>query len=201
MGPIRLLAAPLRRIANSRLFQFAVVVGLILLLENFSDNQAILAKVADGLDKVVETTVEFITDHLVRLRTFTKSLLTDSVMIGYVYVACLLIFALLRYVVRMFINFAGRNNFLWLRSTIARERGIAAYNAWLPLERIRPDECPQEVWEERFAWPKNNKPPYPRLIKRVGYELFGYFIVLAAAAVLVQMFTPFPVITWIGQLI
>ncbi len=201
MGPIRLLAAPLRRIANSRLFQFAVVVGLILLLENFSDNQAILAKVADGLDKVVETTVEFITDHLVRLRTFTKSLLTDSVMIGYVYVACLLIFALLRYVVRMFINFAGRNNFLWLRNTIARERGIAAYNAWLPLERIRPDECPQEVWEERFAWPKNNKPPYPRLIKRVGYELFGYFIVLAAAAVLVQMFTPFPVITWIGQLI
>jgi len=39
---------------------------------------------------------------------------------------------------------SGLTNFLWLRNTIARERGIAAYRAWLPLERIRPADCPQE---------------------------------------------------------
>ena len=32
MGAIRLLAAPIRRIARSRLFQFAAVVAIILLL-------------------------------------------------------------------------------------------------------------------------------------------------------------------------
>src|SRR5579862_9882206 len=113
MGPIRLIAAPIRRIANSRLFQLAVVVSLILLLENFSDNRVVLNKTADGLDKLVETTVQFVTDHLLRLRTFTKSLLTDSVMIGYVYIVCLLVFALLRYLVRSLIDFAGWSNFLW----------------------------------------------------------------------------------------
>jgi hypothetical protein len=201
MGPIRLLAAPIRRIANSRLFQLAVVVTIILFLENFSDNRAVLSQIADGLDKTVDTTVQLFSDHFVRLRTFTKSLLTDSVMIVYVYVVCLLVFALLRYLIKALIDLAGWSNFLWLRNTIARERGIAAYNAWLPLERIRPVDCPQEIWEQQFAWPKDNEPPYPRLWVRILYALLGYAIVLIAVLVLVQLYTPFPVLTWIGALI
>jgi hypothetical protein len=201
MGPIRLLTAPIRRIANSRLFQFGVVVTVILLLENFSDNRAVLSQIADALDKSVDGTVQFVSDHVLRLRTFSKSLLTDSVMIVYVYIVCLAIFAILRYAIRLLIDAAGLTNFLWLRSAIARERGIAAYRAWLPLERIRPANCPQQVWEEQFAWPKDDKPPYPPLSRRIARDVLGYAIVLAVAAVLLQLYTPFPVLTWIGALI
>jgi hypothetical protein len=91
---------------------------------------------------------------------------------------------------------AGLTNFLWLRNTIARERGIAAYRAWLPLERIRPTDCPQEVWEEQFAWPKD--PPYPPLHRRILREVLAYVILIALVAVLLQPFTPLPVLSWIG---
>lgn len=198
MGLIRLIAAPIRRLAGSRLVQLAVVVGLILLLENFSDSRPLVSEIADALDKAVEGTVQLVSDHLVRLRTFSKSLLTDSVMIVYVYVACLLIFTVLRYVVRRLIDVAGLTNFLWLRNTIARERGIAAYRAWLPLERIRPTDCPQDVWEEQFAWPKDNKPPYPPLRWRILREALAYVILIVLIAVLIQLFTPFPVLRWVG---
>ena len=198
MGLIRLIAAPIRRLASSRLVQLGVVVAIILLLENFSDSRPIVSQVADVLDKAVEGTVQIVSDHLVRLRTFSKSLLTDSVMIVYVYVACLLIFTVLRFFVRRLIDFMGWSNFLWLRSAIARERGIAAYRAWLPLERIRPADCPQEVWEEQFAWPKDDKPPYPPLHWRILREIAAYVILIVLIAVLIQLFTPFPVLSWIG---
>ena len=42
MGAIRLLTAPIRRIASSRLFQFAVVVAIVLLLDHFSYDYAAL---------------------------------------------------------------------------------------------------------------------------------------------------------------
>lgn len=198
MGLIRLIAAPIRRLASSRLVQLGVVVAIILLLENFSDSRPIVSQIADVLDKAVEGTVQIVSDHLVRLRTFSKSLLTDSVMIVYVYVACLLIFTVLRFFVRRLIDLMGWSNFLWLRSTIARERGIAAYRAWLPLERIRPTDCPQEVWEEQFAWPKDNKPPYPPLHWRILREVLAYVILIVLIAVLIQLFTPFPVLRWVG---
>jgi len=198
MGLIRLIAAPIRRLAGSRLVQLAVVVALILLLENFSGNRPLISEIADVLDKAVEGTVQLVSDHLVRLRTFSKSLLTDSVMIVYVYVACLLIFTVLRFVVMRLIDVAGLTNFLWLRNTIARERGIAAYRAWLPLERIRPADCPQQVWEEQFAWPKDNRPPYPPLHRRILREVLAYVILIVLVAVLIQLFTPFPVLSWIA---
>ena len=198
MGLIRLIAAPIRRLASSRLVQLGVVVAIILLLENFSDSRPIVSQVADVLDKAVEGTVQIVSDHLVRLRTFSKSLLTDSVMIVYVYVACLLIFTVLRFFVRRLIDFMGWSNFLWLRSAIARERGIAAYRAWLPLERIRPADCPQEVWEEQFAWPKDDKPPYPALHWRILREVVAYVVLIVLIAVLIQLFTPFPVLRWVG---
>lgn len=198
MGLIRLIVAPIRRLASSRLVQLGIVVALILLLENFSDNHAVLNRLADALDKAVDGTVQFVSDHLLRLRTFSRSLLTDSVMVVYVYVICLLIFTVVRYAVRLLVDFAGLTNFLWLRNTIARERGIAAYRAWLPLERIRPRDCPQEVWEKQFAWPEGDKPPYPPLHWRILREVLAYAILIALLAVLIQLFTPFPVLTWIG---
>ena len=105
---------------------------------------------------------------------------------------------MLRFFVRRLIDFMGWSNFLWLRSTIARERGIAAYRAWLPLERIRPADCPQEVWEEQFAWPKDDKPPYPPLHWRILREVTAYVILIVLIAVLIQLFTPFPVLRWVG---
>ena len=59
-------------------------------------------------------------------------------MIVYVYIVCLLIFYVLRMTLRGALDLVGPTNFLWLRNTIARERGIVAYRAWLPLERIGP---------------------------------------------------------------
>ena len=87
-----------------------------------------------------------------------------------------------------------------LRNAIARERGIAAYRAWVPFERIRPASIPQEKWEETFAWPVNNEPPYPPLTQRILRRVMSYVVVLLLAAVLLQVFTPFPVLTWLGEL-
>jgi hypothetical protein len=201
MGLVRLIAAPIRRLAGSRLVQLGVVVGIILVLENFADNRAVLSHLADALDKAVEDSVQLVSNHLLRLRTFSKSLLTDSVMIVYVYIICLAIFTISRYAIGRLIDLVGLTNFLWLRNTIARERGIAAYRAWLPLERIRPRDCPQPVWEEQFAWPKDDKPPYPALHWRILREAFAYLILIVIIAVLIQLFTPFPVLTWLDGLI
>jgi hypothetical protein len=201
MGAFRVLTVPIRRIANSRLFQLVVVIAVVLLLENFSSTHPLLGQMADGLDKLVETTVQVISEHFLRLRTFTKSMLTDSVMIGYVYLACLVAFALVRWLLTLVLDLTGRTNFLWLRKTIARERGIAAYRAWVPLERIRPSDYPQSVWEEEFAWPAGDRPPYPPLGARIVRSAVGYAAVLAGAAVLLQFFTTYPVLTWIEKLI
>jgi hypothetical protein len=197
MGPVRLLAAPLRRIANSRLFQFAFVVAVILALDHYSYDYAVLRPIADGLKNAVTATVQLCSDYF-RVGILTDPVLQVALMIAYVYVICLLIFYLLRIAIRALIDLIGWSNFLWLRSTIARERGIAAYRAWLPLERIRPADCPQEQWEQQFAWPADNRPPYPPLPQRLLRGAISYVAVLACAAVLLQLFTPFPVLTWLG---
>jgi hypothetical protein len=121
-------------------------------------------------------------------------------MIAYVYLACLLVLSLVRVTIRAAIDFIGLSNFFFLRNAIARERGIAAYRAWVPFERIRPANISQEKWEEAFAWPANNKPPYPPLTQRVVRGVMGYVAVVMVAAVLLQLFTPFPVLTWLGKL-
>ena len=66
---------------------------------------------------------------------------------------------------------------------------------------FRPANIPQEKWEEAFAWPANNKPPYPSLAKRMLRGVMSYVTVVLAAAALLQIFTPFPVLTWLGKLI
>ena len=107
----------------------------------------------------------------------------------------------MRAVISKVVDFVGWSNLFGLRNAIARERGIAAYRAWEPFERIRPVSIPQEKWEETFAWPANNEPPYPPLAQRIRRGVISYVAVVLGVAVLIQVFTPFPVLTWLGELI
>jgi hypothetical protein len=199
MGMIRLLAAPIRSIVRFPLFQLAVVVAIILLLQAADDNSA-FGQVFNGLDRLVDASVRLCSE-LFNVKSFTRSGLTAGLMIGYVYLTCLLILFLVRVTIRAMVDLIGSTNAFGLRNTIARERGIAAYRAWVPFERIRPANIPQEKWEEAFAWPANNKPPYPPLAKRMLRGVMSYVTVVLVAAVLLQIFTPFPVLTWLGKLI
>jgi hypothetical protein len=195
---IRLLAAPIRSIVRFPLFQLAFVVAVILLLQAAADN-SLFGRIFDGLDKLVQATVELCSE-LFSVKSFTRSGLTAGLMIAYVYLVCLLILYLLRVTIRALVDFVGWSNAFGLRNAIARERGIAAYRAWLPFERIRPANIPQDRWEAAFAWPPGDKPPYPPLARRILRAIMSYVTVALAAAVLLQIFTPFPVLTWLGKL-
>jgi hypothetical protein len=199
MGPIRLLAAPIRSIVSFPLFQLAVVVAIILFLQAANDN-TMFGQIFHGLDELVDATVKLFSE-LFQVKSFTRSGLTAGLMIAYVYLACLVLLFLMRVAFRVIVDLTGWSNAFGLRYAIARERGIAAYRAWVPFERIRPTNIPQEKWEEEFAWPANNKPPYPPLAQRLLRGLISYLTVILAAAVLLQIFTPFPVLTWVGKVI
>jgi hypothetical protein len=198
MGMIRLLAAPIRSVVRFPLFQLAVVVAIVLFLQAADDN-SLYGRIFDGLDKLTDASVRLFSE-LFSVKSFTRSGLTAGLMIAYVYLVCLLILAVGRVVIRAIVDFMGWSNAFWLRSTIARERGIVAYRAWVPFERIRPASIPQEQWEEAFAWPANNEPPYPPLAQRMLHGLISYLTVIIGVAVLVQVFTPFPVLTWLAKL-
>ena len=198
MGMIKLLAAPIRSIVRFPLFQLAVVVAVILLLQAADDKSA-LGQIFNGLDKLVESTVGLLSAAF-NVKSFTKSWLTSSFWIGYVYLACLLILFFVSVTIRAVVDFVGWSNAFGLRNAIARERGIAAYRAWVPFERIRPVNIPQEKWEETFAWPADNKPPYPPLAQRILRGMISYVAVILVAAVLLQVYTPFPVLTWLAAL-
>ena len=198
MGTIKLLAAPIRSIVRFPLFQLAIVVTVILFLQA-ADYTSARGQIFNGLDKLVESTVGLFS-ALFNVKSFTKSWLTTGFWIAYVYLACLLILSLSRVAISAVVDFVGWSNAFWLRNAIARERGIAAYRAWVPLERIRPVNIPQERWEETFAWPANNEPPYPPLAQRILRGLVGYVVIILVAAALLQVFTPFPILTWLGEL-
>lgn len=199
MGMIRHLTAPIRSIVRFPLFQLAVVVAVILFLQAANETSA-FGRIFSGLDRLVDATVQLFA-AVFSVRSFTKSWLTSFFWIGYVYVVCLLILFLARFIIRKIVDFVGLYNAFWLRNAIARERGIAAYRAWVPFERIRPAGIPQPIWEEKFAWPVDNKPPYPPLAHRMLRGAIGYVAVILAAAGLLQVFTPFPVLTWLGAFI
>jgi len=199
MGLIKLLAAPVRSTVRFPLFQLAIVVAVILFMQAGEDNSA-RGQIFDGLDRLVESTVGMFST-VFNLKSFTKSWLTTGFWIAYVYLGCLLILFLLRVVISKMVDFVEWSNLFGLRNAIARERGIAAYRAWVPFERIRPASIPQERWEEAFAWPANNEPPYPPLAQRILSGAISYVAVVLAAALLLQMFTPFPVLTWLNQLL
>src|SRR5262245_14601250 len=193
---IKLLAAPMRSIVRFPLFQLAVVVVVILFLQA-ADDESARGRLFMGLDKLVESTVGLFSAAF-NVKSFTKSWLTTGFWIAYVYLACLLILALLRVVVSKMVDFVGWTNLLYLRNAIARERGIAAYRAWVPFERIRPVSIPQQKWEAAFAWPANDEPPYPPLAHRILRAVISYVAVILVAAVLLQVFTSFPVLTWLA---
>jgi hypothetical protein len=157
------------------------------------------AQMFNGLDNLVESTVRLLSTAF-NVKSFTKSWLTTGFWIAYVYLACLLILSLLRVAISKVVDFVGWSNLFYLRNAIARERGIDAYRAWVPFERIRPVSIPQEKWEETFAWPANNQPPYPPLEQRILRGVISYVAVILVAAVLLQVFTPFPVLTWLAAL-
>jgi hypothetical protein len=192
---IKLMSAPIRRIVRFPLFQLAIVIGVILWLQA-ADDKSILGQLFNWLDKLSDSTVQWIST-VFTIKSFTKAWLVSGFMIAFVYLAGLLILFLVRLMIKNAVDFAGRSNFLYLRNVIARERGIEAYRAWLPLERIRPTHVSQRDWEETFAWPPNNRPPYPPLRHRIIRGVLSYVALVAIVAFLLQFFTPFPVLTWI----
>lgn len=196
---IKLLTAPVRAIVSFPLFQLACVVVVILILQA-ADENSVLGQLFDGLDKLVDATVRLIAGVL-NVKSFTRSWLVSGFMIAYVYLSFLLILALARLLIRAIVDLAGWSNAFGLRNAIARERGIAAYRAWLPLERIRPAHIPQDKWEEAFAWPPNNKPPYPPVALRLLRGVLSYVGVVLIAAILLQAFTTVPMLRWLGQMI
>jgi hypothetical protein len=198
MGLIKHMTAPIRSLVRFPLFQLAVVIVVILWLQGADETSAI-GKIFAALDVLVDATVQLFS-AMFTVKSFTKSWLISGFMIAYVYLACLLILSLMRVAIRLAVDLVGRSNAFWLRNAIARERGIAAYRAWLPFERIRPASIPQPEWEEKFAWPADNKPPYPPLAHRILRGTISYVAVILAAAILLQLFTPFPVLTWLGAL-
>ena len=198
MGALKLLAAPIRGIVRFPLFQLAAVVAIILVLQAADDKSA-FGEIFYGLDKLVDSTVRLVS-AVFEVKSFTKSWLISGFMIAYVYLACLLILFLVRVAIRAVVDFIGWSNAFGLRDAIARERGIAAYRAWAPLERIRPAHISQDKWEEAFAWPADNSPPYDPLAQRMLRAVMSYVIVVLVAALLLQFFTPFPVLTWLGKL-
>ncbi len=199
MGVIRLLAAPIRSIVRFPLFQLAVVVAIILFLQAAADT-TLAGKIFDALDGLVSASVQLF-GQLFEVKSFTRSGLTAGLMIAYVYLVWLVILYALRIGIRRIVDLIGWGNVFWLRNAIARERGIEAYRAWVPLEKIRPADIPQEQWEATFAWPPNDQPPYPPLAQRIVHGMLSYLVVIAGVAVLTQLFTPFPVLTWFGRLL
>jgi len=197
MALIKLLVAPIRRVVNFPLFQLAVAIAVILFLQA-ADSSSLFGRIFSALDYLVDLTVSLCAATF-QVKSFTRSWLTTGFMIAYVYIAGLLIVFLAKAAIMTAVEFAARSNVLGLRNVIARERGIEAYRAWLPLERLRPANIPQEKWEESFAWPADGKPPYPPLVYRALRALVTYVAVVLIIAAFLQAFTPFPALTWLGK--
>src|ERR1700751_2174625 len=122
MDAIRLIIAPVRRIANSRVFQVALVIAIILSLDHYSYDYAVLRPIAYGLKDLVTATVQLFSQYI-RVGILTDPVLQVGLMIAYVYIVCLVTFFLLRLATAFIIDLIGSSNFLWLRSAIASERG------------------------------------------------------------------------------
>jgi hypothetical protein len=196
MALLRLLAAPIRRIIRFPLVQFTVVVIIVFLLQA-ADEHSFFGRIFEKLDQLVEATVLFCS-NLFSVKSFTRSGPTLFLTVAYVYLALAIALFLIRVLFHGLIDLVGLSNAFGLRIAIVRERGIAAYRAWLPFERIRPASIPQAQWEEAFAWPADNRPPYPALPYRILRNVSGYLVLFVIVAVLLQLFTPLPVITWIA---
>ena len=197
MALIRLLVAPIRRVVSFPLFQLLAAIAVILFLQA-ADSTSVRGEIFSALDLLVDYTVSMCA-AIFEVKSFTRSWLTAGFMIAYVYIAGLLIVLLAKAIIGYVVELVARTNAFGLRNAIARERGIAAYRAWLPLETIRPADIAQEKWEERFAWPPDGRPPYPPLTHRVARAVVTYLALALIIAALLEGFTPFPVLTWLGK--
>jgi hypothetical protein len=187
---IKLLSAPVR----FPLVQFLIVVALVVLLQT-ADDKTVPGEIFAVLDRVVQSSVQA-TASVFNVKALAQSELTVGFMFGYVYLAFWLLLVAVRFVFRLLVDLFGLNNILWTRGLIARERGAQAYRAWLPLERIRPAQIPQHQWEETYAWPPGNRPPYPAFGYRLLRGTITYVVGLVVVATLIQLFTPLPVLSW-----
>jgi hypothetical protein len=144
MAFLKLLFAPVRRVFGFPLVQLAIAIAIILFLQA-ADSNSLPGRLFAGLDLLVDSSVRLFAT-MFEVKSFTRSWLTTGFMIAYVYLAGLLILFLARLAIAAVVEFMARHNALGLTNAIARERGIAAYRAWLPLERIRPADVPQPAW-------------------------------------------------------
>jgi hypothetical protein len=183
---IRIVLAPILRLLSSPLLHFVVVVFLIVALEA-APNDTALGKLSDGLDKLVDSTTQVVSAAFA-FKTITKSLILTAIAMAYVYICLAAVLYALRAAMRGLVNLAGRTNFLGLRTMIARERGIAAYRAWLPLERIRPDHISQQEWEATYAWPPGNQPPYPPLAIRISRTIILYALLFVGLVLAIYVY-------------
>ena len=155
MALIKLLVAPIRRIVSFPLFQLLAAIAVILFLQA-ADSTSVRGEIFSALDLLVDYTVSMC-GAIFEVKSFTRSWLTAGFMIAYVYIAGLLIVLLAKVITGYVVELVARTNAFGLRNAIARERGIAAYRAWLPLESIRLADIAQEKWDERFAWPPDGR--------------------------------------------
>ena len=199
MGIVRLIAAPIRSIMRSRLFQLAAVLAVILLLDYYSFDYAPLREISGALKTLVDATVRFFAEHF-RVGLLTDPVLQVGLIVFYVYLVCFILAFLARIAIRWLVDLIGWSNFLSLRNTVAQERGIAAYRAWQPLERIRPVHIPQDKWEEAFAWPANNMPPYPPLPPTDPARGAGLRSGTRGGSHSAANFYAIPVLTWLGRM-
>ena len=101
----KLISAPIRSLVRFPLVQFAIVVGLILWLQA-ADDKSISGQIFNGLDKLVESTVQM-TSAMFTVKSFTRSWLTFGFMIAYVYLVWSLALWLVRLLAGAAIDFAA----------------------------------------------------------------------------------------------
>jgi hypothetical protein len=194
---LKLIVAPIRRVINFPLFQLVIAIAIILWLQA-ADTGSVRGKLFGALDWLVQFSVTHCA-ALFEVRSFTRSWLEVGFMIAYVYLAGLLALMVAGAAVRTAISTLARWNIFWLRNTIARERGIAAYRAWVPFEKIRPPHIAQAQWEEKFAWPASGEPPYPSAARRIAGALAANLFAIVVILILLQAFTPISALTWLSD--
>src|SRR5260370_9375616 len=91
---IKLILAPIRSVVRFPLLQFAIVVGAILWLQ-VADDRTIFGQIFNGLDKLVDATVQ-LCSSVFTVKSFTNSLLISGFIIAYFSLAVSLILFLLR---------------------------------------------------------------------------------------------------------
>src|ERR1700680_2522416 len=132
MALIKLLVAPIRRVVNFPLFQLMAAIAVILLLQA-ADSRSIFGEIYSALDLLVDFTVRLCAS-IFQVNSFTKSRPTTGFMTAYVSIAGLLIVFLVKVVIPAAVERMARSNAFGFTNAIARERGIAAYRALLPVE-------------------------------------------------------------------